>query len=156
MVNSTKPSLAVQIAIVAAVVLTSVVMLVLSGPVGEELDSILPPDIAEAVIDFVSLGTTQFMFGNILLNWAVAVAAAMTTGTFELKKISEFLWKKILPLMGVYFVGVALGGAVESEAIVNVVFAALEVRLLADLVENLGKLGVKLPDAVSSLFPELA
>jgi len=148
-----KPSIAAQVAIVASVLVASILALVLAGPVGEELDEILPPDTAESVVDFVRLGTTQWMLGHIVINWVVAVAAAMATGTFELKRLSEFLWRKILPLMGVYFAGVSLGGAISAGAVTDAVFIVLEARLLADLVENLGKLGVTLPDALKSLFP---
>jgi hypothetical protein len=83
------------------------------------------------------------------VNVIVGLLAALSAGEFNLQKLGEFLYRKILPLGGTYAVFWVYGRAVPDMAPLGAAaFAVLEAKLLADLAESLGVLGVPWPDAI--------
>jgi hypothetical protein len=94
----------------------------------------------------------QFTVYHIALNLAVALAAAIRTGTFELAKIAEFLYRKLLPYLIVFTVATAVSGALSIGWLVTVMWALIELALLGDMVDNLRKMGVPIPDEIAKLF----
>jgi hypothetical protein len=145
-------NLTVAVAVIAITALASALLLVLNEPAGQSLVGALPEPVAEAVASFVALKTTQSIAAHILLNWLVAMFAATHTGTLEIKKIADFLWMKVLPLVGTYFFARLLAGSLQVQIIHQSAFALIEVRLLSDLVGNLKLLGIEIPDDIASLF----
>ena len=85
---------------------------------------------------------------SIIVNLTVALAAAVRTSTFKPHKIADFLFKQLAPYVLVY--GVIKAIALETPntpyaAITPIVWGILEINLAANLIENLGWLGVPLP-----------
>ena len=109
----------------------------------------------EYVMEFLegvwSFDGVKVIVAHVGINLVVAVAAAMKAGTFELGKIGEFLWKKLAPYVMVYFIVKVAGLAAGLDALAAVAWAAIEATLLGDLVDNLVKLGLKLPEPVARL-----
>lgn len=101
-----------------------------------------------------ALPEVQFLVYHILLNVAVAVAAAIVEGSFAFARLSEFLYKKVLPFLVVYAGARAVGNAANLAWLAASVFALLETRLLADLIDNLERLGIPIPDALLRLLKE--
>lgn len=89
---------------------------------------------------------------NVLFNVAVAIAAALYTGTFNFKKLADFLIKKLLPFTLVYFAAKLLGNALDLSAIAIATWAIIEATLIGDLADSLALLGIKLPDTVMKLI----
>ena len=85
----------------------------------------------------------RWLVGQIVLNFAVAVAVGIATGKFSLVKLAEFLYKKILPLVGIYAAFSFFGESVEMAWVGNVTWGLLSVRLGAELLDNLKMLGVE-------------
>ena len=81
-----------------------------------------------------------------------AVFAGVRTKSFDLNKLSDFLFQKLLPNVGVYvavkYVGVGLG----FEPLGLAAFAAIEADLTKDLTDSLAKLGLKWPLSVQNLL----
>lgn len=75
-------------------------------------------------------------------NFAVAVAVTMTTGEFLLGRLGEVLYKKVIPWLLVYGAFAFAGEALELNWVANAAFALITTTLTADLLDNLGKLGV--------------
>jgi len=93
----------------------------------------------------------QVIVLHVVLNLALAVAATIKTGTFVLAKTGEFLYKKLLPLVIVYGVLAFVVQSLGYGELKLAVFAAIETGLLGDMLDNLGKLGLKLPDALTKV-----
>jgi len=106
----------------------------------------------DLVILIWAIWEVQFTVYHILLNLAVALAAAIRTNTFEFAKMAEFLYRKLLPYLIVFITASAVSGALSIGWLVTVLWALIELSLLGDMVENLKKLGVPIPDEVASLF----
>ena len=140
------------LAVVAVLVVASTAILVIDQPLGADLVAELPKPIAEAISHFVALRSTQVLSAHIVLNWFVALFAAAESGLFEVKRIADFLWSKIVPLIGVYFLSLLLGGYLDAAWLSGSTFVVLELRLWADLVGNLKIIGVPIPDSVSGMF----
>jgi len=87
----------------------------------------------------------KFLLAHIVINVVVAVAAALHVGDFQLAKIGEFLYKKILPYLAVWIVAKAMGEMANMVWLALAVFAVLELNLIGDLADNLSKLGVPMP-----------
>jgi len=86
---------------------------------------------------------------HILLNVAVAIAASVRTSEFLLGKVAEFLWKKVLPLTAVFGVLAFVGDTLEVGGLSTATWVALETMLLADLADNLKRLGLPIPDSLT-------
>ena len=82
---------------------------------------------------------------NVMVNVLVGLMASIMTGRFSFQKVWEFVYKKMLPLGGTYAICWAFGRIVPELVPVAVVsLVAIEAKLLADLVESLGEMGMKL------------
>lgn len=145
-------SLTAAIIVIAVTIVTSIVLLAMREPASQSLLAELPEPVADALLTFVALPSTRLIASHILLNWAVAMFAAANAGTFEIKKTANFLWMKILPLIGAYFVARLLADSLQIKVIYQGAFVLIEQRLLADLIGNLKVLGLSIPDDVAGLF----
>ena len=99
-----------------------------------------------------SIWEVRFVVFHIALNLAIALAAAIRTSTFEFAKVAEFLYKKLLPNLIVFAVAKAVSGGMEMEWLVTATWALIEMSLLGDMVENLKKLGIPIPNGIVSVF----
>lgn len=93
----------------------------------------------------------KFIVSHTLLNVVVAVAAAAKTGTVELGKLGEFVGKKLLPYVALYYATVLLGDGAGLSGLSTVVFGVIEASLTGDLLDNLGLLGVKWPGVIDAV-----
>lgn len=87
-----------------------------------------------------------FLVCHIALNVVVAVSASVYTGEFCLGKTGEFLYRKVVPYIMLFAAFAGLGEAANLGAITGTAFVALEGMLFADLLDNLKKLGLPIPD----------
>jgi phage-related holin len=94
----------------------------------------------------------EVMLAHIAVNVIVAVAAAITQADFQLAMLASFLWRKVLPLVAVYAAARALGDAAGLSWLAVSVFALLETTLVSDLVPNLARLGIPIPENVVNFF----
>ena len=79
---------------------------------------------------------------------AVAVAASLKVGEFNFSRLAEFLTKKLAPYVLVYAAAMILGEAAGLVALAPLALTAIELALWGDLVDNLVKLGLKLPGTI--------
>ena len=89
----------------------------------------------------------QFILGHIALNVVAAVAAGIYTKTFLLGKLGEFLYRKVLPLLLLFGAFAAFGEATNMAAMSKVAFAGIEAMLVADLLDNVKKVGLKIAES---------
>ena len=89
----------------------------------------------------------QFILGHIALNVVAAVAAGIYTKTFLLGKLGEFLYRKVLPLLLLFGAFAAFGEATNMAAMSKVAFAGIEAMLVADLLDNVKKVGLKIVES---------
>lgn len=92
---------------------------------------------------------------HILVNLGVALAAALRTKTFKLHRISDFLFQKLAPYIIVYGIVKAIAMDTPMSWLANAAWVVLETTLLANLIENAEKLGLKLPPVISVLVSKL-
>jgi len=98
-----------------------------------------------------SFDGVKVIVAHTAINVVVAIAAAVVSGTFELAKVAEFLIKKLLPYVAIYFIVKAFGLAAGLEWLGPVVWTAIETSLAGDLADNLVKLGLPLPDGIKQI-----
>lgn len=106
------------------------------------------------VIAIWSMWEVKIITIHTFVNFVVAIAVALSAGTFNAGRLVDVFVRKLLPLVLVYsvfkFAGAALAGAPPSagfgpviQFLANIgpyaVLAAIELLLLADLVDNLAK-----------------
>lgn len=103
----------------------------------------------EILVWLWSFWQTQFLVIHIGANLVVALAAAIYTGEFMLAKVGEFLYKKVLPFVLVFGFCAGLGEAAGLGWLAIAAWAALEANLLGDLADNLAKLGLPMPEALT-------
>jgi len=108
--------------------------------------------LVDLVVLIWAMWEVQFVVYHILLNLATALAAAIRTDTFEFAKIAEFLYRKLLPYLIVFIVASAVSSALSIGWLVTILWALIELSLLGDMVENLKKLGVPIPEEIAVLF----
>lgn len=89
----------------------------------------------------------KFMLCHIVVNFVVAVAATIVSKEFVLARLAEFLYRKILPYFLVYAVFRFFGEAIGFGSLAYAVFVIIEGALVGDLLDNLSKLGIKIPRA---------
>lgn len=99
-----------------------------------------------------SLAGVKFLTSHVAINVVVAVAAALQAGDFQLGKLAEFLWRKLLPLVLVYGAVKAVGIDAGLDFLAPIVFGLIELALLSDLTDNLARLGIPLPERVVSVL----
>ena len=75
-------------------------------------------------------------------NFAVAVFVGIRTGEFRLGRLAEVLYRKILPWLGVYAVFSLAGDALDLEWVATGAWGLLTGKLVGDLLESLGQLGI--------------
>jgi phage-related holin len=96
-----------------------------------------------------SYAGVKVIVGHILINVVVALAAAQYTSSLDLSKLSEFLTKKLLPFIAVYVVCKVFGEGAGLPWLAPAVWTIIDATLAANLIDNLGKLGVPLPEALA-------
>jgi hypothetical protein len=94
---------------------------------------------------------TKFIVSHIGLNVVAATAATIYTGEFRLGKLGEFLYKKILPYILLFGAFAGFGEAANLSGMATLAFAGIESMLLADLLDNLRMVGLKLKDSRGEL-----
>ena len=92
---------------------------------------------------------TQFLVFHILGNFIVAVAVTIYTGEFLLGKLGQFLYKKVLPFVLIYAAFAFIGEAANLAWVATGAWAMLESLLVADLLDNLRKIGLPIPEALT-------
>jgi len=92
----------------------------------------------------------QFIIYHVLVNLVAAVAAALKNGGFELAKLGEFLYKKILPLVLTYYVVLLTGESAGLSYLAPIAFAAIEATLIGDLADSWVALGLPFPKKAAS------
>jgi len=107
--------------------------------------------VKELVLLVWSFDGVKVIVGHTIINVVVAIAAAQYTGSLELAKVGEFLGRKLLPFVAIYFVLKAFGEAAGLSFLAPVVWGAIEVSLTGDLMDNLVKLGLPLPEGLRRL-----
>ncbi len=82
----------------------------------------------------------------IIANFVTCIAVAIKTRTFEMKKMGEFLYSRILPYVVAYF-GVGIVALVDSSWTwaVTAVWAVILATLVGAILQNLRELGVSIP-----------
>lgn len=98
-----------------------------------------------------SFDGVKVIVGHTIINVVFAIAAAQVQDDFELGKIGEFLFKKLLPYVAVYAILKAFGEAAGLALLAPVVWATIEASLTGDLMDSLARLGLKWPDSVARL-----
>lgn len=101
-----------------------------------------------AVLAFFTFPEVKFLLGHVTLNTVIAIAAAIREDTFDLRKLSEFLTKKLLPNVMVYAAVRLAGTATDMTWLSTVAWAAITAALTGDLIDSLAKLGLKIPDFI--------
>jgi len=104
------------------------------------------------IVAIWSVWEVQFVVYHVLLNLAVALAAAINTDTFEFAKVAEFLYRKLLPYLIVFAVASTAGVSLGMAWLATAVWALIEMSLIGDLVDNLKKLGIPIPAGVVRVF----
>ena len=94
----------------------------------------------------------RFTVYHILLNFVVALAAAVRTNTFEFAKVGEFLYRKLLPFLMVFAASAAASEALSVQWLVTITWGLVELSLTGDMVGNLKTLGIPIPDKIVELF----
>jgi phage-related holin len=92
---------------------------------------------------------TQVLAYHILVNVVLAIAVSVRTGEFVLAKTGAFLWKKLLPYVLVYAALAFCGEAIDQGGIATVAWGLIETALLGDMLDNLSKLGIPVPEALT-------
>lgn len=98
-----------------------------------------------------SFAGVKVIVSHTVVNVVLALAAALREGDFDLSRVGEFLVKKLLPYVSVYFCLKAFGEAAGLAVLAPVVWIAIEASLAGDLMDNLAKLGLTWPDAIARL-----
>ena len=93
----------------------------------------------------------KLLITQIVINFVVAVAATLKSGEFVLAKTAEVLYRKVLPNLLVFGVFALAGGASGYPGLATAAWLALEASLLGDLLDNLAKLGLSLPDGATKV-----
>ncbi len=99
-----------------------------------------------------SFDGVKFIVLHVIVNVAVAIAAALKTRTFSLAKLGDFLISKLMPYVTVYLVVKLLGDQIGLAALAPLAWAVITATLLGDLGESLMQLGLNLPPAIQQLL----
>lgn len=95
-----------------------------------------------------SLNGVKILVSHVAINVVVAVAAAVQdeADNFKFAKLLDFLGRKLLPYVLVYAVVKFVGIDAGLDNLALPVWALIEAALVADLAENLARLGVPIPE----------
>ena len=102
----------------------------------------LVKQILDAMAWVWALPELKFMLSHIAINVVAAVAVGIYTRTFLLGKLGEFLYRKVLPYTLLYGAFAIFGEASGLSGMRIIAFAAIEAMLLADLLDNVKKIGM--------------
>lgn len=91
----------------------------------------------------------KFIVAGVALNVVVAIAAAIHVNDFQLAKLGEFLYRKLLPYLLVYAAARFLGDAAGLAGIGTAVWAIITATMIGELTANLAKLGIEMPAALT-------
>jgi phage-related holin len=107
--------------------------------------------IAEFFVWLWGLWYVKVLVLHVIVNVIVAVMAGIRTEKFVLAKLWEFLYRKVLPLVGTFAVFTAFGESINQPAIAPVVWILIETMLVSDLLDNLKKMGVPIPNGLTKV-----
>lgn len=96
----------------------------------------------------------KFVVSHILINLGFAVAAARVTGTFDSDKLVDFLTKKLLPYGAAYLLIKLFGQGAGLEYLAAPILVFIEYTLTGNLVDNLEKMGLPIPEGFSRIFKQ--
>jgi len=108
--------------------------------------------IQNAVVFLWMMNEVRFIVYHVLLNLGIALAAAIRTGEFKFYKVGEFLYKKLLPFVLLYAFARGLGETANQGWLSITTLGLIEFTLAADMVENLARLGVPIPEGILKLI----
>ena len=103
---------------------------------------------------FVSLWErteTKFIAGHVLLNLFIAVTRALSSNTFNLRKLSGFMTEKLIPYIGVFAISLQFESAIQLQGLSAVAWGFIQTSLLAQTIDSLGKMGIPFPMPVLNL-----
>lgn len=123
---------------------------------GEDLPSFeLPQWIRDLFTKLVNAPGVRFISAHILLNVAMALAAGLICADFDPKKLAEFLYRKLLPYVGIYYVLLLVGETVGMPGLAAVAFSFIEATLLSDFLDNWERAGLPLPQALRNALSKI-
>jgi len=127
-----------------------------AAPIASPPSGITPQDVLlflKATLVLIwSYAGVKVIVGHVLINVVVALAAAQYTKTLDLSKLAEFLTQKLLPFIAVYVVCKVFGDGAGLPWLAPATWVIIESTLAANLIDNLGKLGVPLPNALARVM----
>jgi hypothetical protein len=98
---------------------------------------------------FLAYPEIRWLLAHIAVNVIVALAVSIYTAEFCLGKTGEFLYRKVLPYTLIYAAFAIFGDALDMRGIAVAAFIGIETFLWSDLLDNLQKVGLKIPDALT-------
>jgi ABC-type uncharacterized transport system permease subunit len=100
-----------------------------------------------ALVDGVKITTLMSM---IFLNFILGVAVSIKVGNFNLKKMGEFLYTRILPYVVSYFgIGVVCTIDKQWQPALIATWAIILAALLGAVLQNLKELGINIPGVLA-------
>jgi hypothetical protein len=106
--------------------------------------------IKEWVLAFMARPDVVFLVSHICLNTIVAVATALKEEAFDLRRLADFLRHKLGPYLLVY--AGAVGFSQNAGVPLTIpVLGLITLTLAGDLIDNLGRLGIRIPNWLSQL-----
>ena len=84
----------------------------------------------------------QAIVAYTLINVIVAVAAGLKLGDFQISKLGEFLYRKLLPYVLTYLGAGLVVGVAGLEGLTSLAFLAIMALLTGDLTDSLYRLGL--------------
>jgi hypothetical protein len=110
------------------------------------MDTALFDWIREAAVFVWGVWFVKVLVYHTLLNLGVGIAASIYTNEFNVGKLGEFLYRKLLPFVIVLVFAEALAPTAGVAWLGEAVWALIELKLVGDLADSLKKLGVPIPD----------
>jgi len=107
-------------------------------------------NILSVLAKFFAATDVRFIIGHIVVNLVMAIAAGLKQKDFDFRRVAEFLWRKLLPYVLGYAVVKVIGDWCALTPLLPITWIAIETTLLGDLIDNLAKLGLKLPDFITT------
>lgn len=94
---------------------------------------------------------TKFIVGHVMLNVCIALTRAFSSGTFSLRKLSGFLYDKLVPYLGVFAIATQFEDAIGMPGLSAIVWGLIQVNLTAQSIDSLGRLGVPIPEKIMAM-----
>lgn len=115
-----------------------------------EIDAVIET-VQAVILAALAVPGVQVILGGVFLNTALAIAAAMKSGKFNLQELGSFLMRDVAPYVVVYYAFALAGDALEAGWVTPVVFALISANLIARMIVNLKALGVPIPDGLVTI-----